>query len=423
LQKSRPSGRLFAFQKDTAMFTDTNVKLIVAAATQAGIDPAALLSVVECETNGSPFEVDGRTPVLLYERHVAFREAAKVGKSVQNAFIKAGLAIPKWNKATQYKDEGTSALRLALITRARAIHEEVTNASASWGLGQTLGNQFEELGFATATDLVEYMTEGGLTAQIKVLIAEVKAKSLIKALNTKDFTTFARRYNGPGYAKNQYDTRMAAADKRWTRKLETVASRTVAPAYQSLNKRQIEAIQQQLADLGYKMVGIIDGKWGTNTVAAVNAFQHNEGLPETGDYDEATKAALATAQPRILDEDRQNATADGLRGSSRTIDSADRISAVGTAKRWMGGLMVAGGGAEQCGLLGQAQTAVDKVNQAKGLWTEVHGFIEPLTGNPTLILIGIVLIVAGFFVSKYAKKIIEHRVEDHNTGAHTGTAT
>jgi len=405
------------------MFTDTNVKLIVAAATQAGIDPAALLSVVECETNGSPFEVDGRTPVLLYERHVAYREAAKVGKSVQAAFIQAGLAIPRWNRATQYKDERTSALRLALITRARAIHEEVANASASWGLGQTLGNQFEELGFESATDLVEYMTEGGMAAQIKVLIAEIKAKSLIKALNTKDFVTFARRYNGPAYAQNQYDTRMAAACKRWSRKLETVTGRSVAPAYQSLTKRQIEAIQQKLADLGYKMVGIIDGKWGTNTVAAVNAFQHNEGLPETGDYDEATKAAFATAQPRIVDEARANATADDLRGTSRTVDTADQLDTLGSAKKWLGGVLVAGGGAEQVGLLGQAQDVVDKANQAKGLWAQVHGFIEPLTGNPTIVLVGIVLIVAGFLVSKYAKQIIEHRLEDHRTGVHTGNAT
>ena len=272
------------------MFTDTNVKLIVAAATVAGIDPAALLSVVEFETNGAPFEVDGRTPTLLYERHVAFREAAKVGKNIQSAFIKAGLAIPRWSKSTQYKDERTSALRLALITRARALHEEVTNASASWGLGQTLGNQFEELGFESATDLVEYMTEGGLTAQIKVLIAEIKAKSLVKALNTKDFATFARRYNGASYAQNQYDTRMAAAFKRWSRKLETVTTRVAQPAYQSLSKRQIELVQTKLVQLGYTMVGRVDGKWGTNTTAAMNAFQAYEGLPETGDFDEASRA-------------------------------------------------------------------------------------------------------------------------------------
>jgi hypothetical protein len=416
--------------KDTAMFTDTNVKMIVEAATKAGIDPAALLSVVECETDGAPFEIDGRTPTFLYERHVAYREATKVGRSILNAFVKAGLAIPRWNKATQYKDERTSALRLALIARARVIQEEVANASASWGLGQTMGNQFEELGFTSATELVEYMVDGGLPAQIKVMIAEIKAKSLIKAMNAQDFETFARRYNGPGYKANKYDTRMAAAYKRWSRKLDTITSRALPPAYQLLNKKQIEAIQTKLAALGYSMVGRPDGKWGVNTVAAMNAFQHYEGLPETGDFDAATKAAFDTAEPRLQSEDRENATVDDLRGASRTVDTAEKADALGTAKKWIGGVMVAGGSAEHLGLLGQATEAVDKTQglvdkaqQAHGLWETVHGWIEPLIGNPTVVLVGIVLIVAGFLVSKYAKQIIEHRLDDHRTGAHTGNAT
>ena len=197
------------------------------------------------------------------------------------------------------------------------------------------------------------MTEGGLTAQIKVLIAEIKAKSLVKALNTKDFATFARRYNGASYAQNQYDTRMAAAFKRWSRKLETVTTRVAQPAYQSLSKRQIELVQTKLVQLGYTMVGRVDGKWGTNTTAAMNAFQAYEGLPETGDFDEASKSALATAQPKLVDEDRANATVDDLRGTSRTVDTAEKADALGSAKKWIGGVMVAGGSAEKEGRVHQ----------------------------------------------------------------------
>lgn len=405
------------------MFTDTNVKLIVDAASQASIDPAALLAVVECETNGSPFEVDGRTPTLLYERHVAYREAKKAGDVLLKAFVRAGLAIPKWSRSTQYKDQGSSANRLALIAKARAVDEEVTNASASWGLGQTLGNQFEELGFDSATHLVDYLVDGGLTAQVKVLIAEVKAKNLVKALNTKDFTTFARRYNGPAYAQNQYDTRMAAACKRWERKLEKVTSRVLPPAYQLLTKKQITDVQIKLADLGYTMVGRADGAWGTNTIAAMNAFQHYEGLPETGDLDPATKTALETAEPRAQVHERADATVDDLRGNSRTVAAADGLDIAGTAKKVIGGTLVAGGSAEQFGLLGQAQEAVDKVGQARTLWETAHGWLEPVVGNPTMILVGIALVAAGFYVSKYAKAIIEARLDDHRSGAHTGNLT
>lgn len=400
------------------MFTDTNVKLIVDAASKATIDPAALLSVVECETNGSPFENDGRTPTLLYERHVAYREATKVGKDCLAAFVKAGLAIPKWNKATQYKDQGTSANRLALIAKARAVDEEVANASASWGLGQTLGNQYEELGFDSATHLVNYITEGGLEAQVKVLIAEIKAKNLIKALNGKDWVTFARRYNGPGYKANAYDTRMAAACKRWARKLEVVTSRTLPPAYQLLTKKQITDVQTKLSALGYKMVGTADGVWGPNTVGAMNAFQHYEGLPETGDYDAKTKEALDAADPREQAPDRALATVDDIKDNSRTIKHSESLISVGNIKKAIGGGLVGLGGAQQVGLLDTAQSAVDKAQHAKSLYETVHGMLEPLIGNPTTILIGIVLIAAGFFVVKYAREIIEARLDDHKTGAH-----
>lgn len=400
------------------MFSDSTVKLIVDAARKGGIKPTRLLAVVECETNGSPFEADGKTPRFLYERHVAYRHARAAGQSWLKAFVSAGLAIPKWNRKTQYKDQATSAMRLALIARARSIHEEIANASASWGLGQSMGENGPELGFASATALVQYMVDGGLPAQLDVLIREIKAKRLIEALNKGDFTTFAKRYNGPGYAQNAYDTRMAAADKRWTRKLETVLKREQAPAYQSLSHEQLVVVQKQLAAKGYKMVGKPDGNWGPNTVAAVNAFQHYEGLPETGDLDAATMEALESAEDRVQTPTRANATADDLRGNSRTVDTADAVSTLGKGKIIAGTIIGAGGAAEQGGLLGQAQDAADKVDQAKSLWDRAHGWLEPIIGNPTTVLVAIVLVFAGYFAVKYAKQIIEARLDDHRSGAH-----
>lgn len=399
------------------MFSDSIVKLIVDAARKGGIKPTRLLAVVECETDGAPFEADGKTPRFLYERHVAYRHARAAGASWLKAFVSAGLAIPKWNRATQYKDQRTSQMRLALIARARGIHEEIANASASWGLGQSMGENGPELGFASATALVQYMVDGGLPAQLDVLIREIKSKHLIEALNKGDFTTFASRYNGPGYKQNAYDSRMAAADKRWTRKLETVLGREKAPAHQALSKEQLEAVQRQLADKGYKMVGKPDGVWGVNTVAAVNAFQHYEGLPESGDLDAVTMEALESAEDRVQTTARSEMTADDLRGKSRIVDTADSANLLGKAKIIAGSALGLGGAAEQEGLLGQAQNAVDKVGQAKTLWETVHGWIEPVIGNPTTILVGIVLVFAGFFVAKYAKQIIAARVDDARTGA------
>jgi hypothetical protein len=51
--------------------------------------------LVEVETNGATFEQDGRTPQLLYERHVAWRQAKKISLAMQSAF--AAPALPSRN--------------------------------------------------------------------------------------------------------------------------------------------------------------------------------------------------------------------------------------------------------------------------------------------------------------------------------------
>ncbi|WP_245266691.1 hypothetical protein [Bradyrhizobium sp. WSM1743] len=55
---------------------------------------------------------------------------------------------------------------------------------------------------------------------------------------------------------------------------------------------------------------------------------------------------------------RATATVDDLRGSSTTIDTADKADLLGKAKIIAGATLGVGGAAEQERLLGQAQNAV-----------------------------------------------------------------
>jgi hypothetical protein len=183
-------------------------------------DPAALLAVVEIESGGKLFEDDGRTPRLLFERHVFYRELGKRQPEKLGLAVSAGLAIPKWNRATQYKDQGTSKGRLAVLASARGIDADCANRSCSWGLGQTMGFNAEGLGFENATELVDYMQQGGVAAQIDCMIREIRRNRLETALTKRDWAAFARGYNGPGYAQNQYDTRLAAAYRKWKAALD-----------------------------------------------------------------------------------------------------------------------------------------------------------------------------------------------------------
>jgi peptidoglycan hydrolase-like protein with peptidoglycan-binding domain len=397
------------------MFSQNLVNAITEAANKAGIEPASLLALVEVETSGNAFEQDGRTPAFLYERHIAWRMAAKVSKALQSAFALAGLAIPKWSRTTQYKDQGTSAKRLALIEKARGIDAEVANQSASWGIGQTMGFLFAELGFNSACDMVAHMS-GNLAGQIECMIAELRRKHLIEALNAHAWARVALGYNGQGYAANHYDTRLADAWKRWTRKL--AGGGMPAP---DMPATAVKALQKRLRDLGYASVGAPDGTFGTKTVGALSQFQAHEGLAVTGKYDDATRQALDIAEPIPAAPARARATAGDLKAAgSKTIKAADRVGLAGKAKIVVGSIFGGGAAADKLGLLDQAQDAVDKVNQAKGIVDSVRDLAEPLFSSPTVWIAAGVLIITGAIVVAMAEAIKAHRVEDHRTGVNAG---
>lgn len=402
------------------MFSQSLVDALIAGANANGIRPAALLALVEVETSGATFEQDGRTPQLLYERHVAWRQAAKVSTALQRAFAAAGLAIPKWSRSTQYKDQGTSAKRLALIARARGINAEVANQSASWGVGQTMGFLYPELGFPSACAMVEHMT-GNLAGQIDCMLRELRNKRLIEPLNAGDYAKVARIYNGPGYAANRYDTRLADADKRWTRKLAGGASVLAASPTGDLSRAEVKTLQVTLRRLGYVTVGNPDGLFGTKTVGALSQFQAHEGLPVTGRYDDATRDALKTAEPIEASPERKRATAEDLKAAgSKTIKAADRVGLAAKIKIALGTLFGGSAAADKVGLLDVAQDGVDKANQVKGVWDSFHDLAAPLFGSPTVLIAAGVLIVTGVAVYWLAETIKAHRVEDHRSGVNAG---
>lgn len=415
------------------MFNDNIAHAIIDAAKANGIEPAALLAIVEVETGGKTFEQDGRTPQFLYERHVAYKEAKKRG--VLAAFQRAGLAIPHWSRSTQYKDERTSQQRLALMGRACGIDEEVAKSSASWGLGQTMGFLAREIGFKSAVELVEHQT-GSIAGQIDCMVRELKHANIVKFLNAHNWAETARRYNGAGYAQNHYDIKLRDAWTRWTRKLPqlhitvddaegpVVVPRTVPPE-QSLDRDEVRAIQRKLLALGFKGVGATDGRWGTNTTGALSAFQAHSGLPHTGHYDKETQQALDGAiVPRPVDRERTQADADDLReAGSVTIEHADKVTTLGRFKKWAGLSILGSAGAEQTGLLDQAQSVTDKAEQAKSIWDTVGPYVQPLfkhLDSPVVLILGVVLVVSGCIAVAIAEHIRANRLADHHSGVHAG---
>lgn len=172
------------------------------AANSLGCSVAAVKAVTEVEAKGSGFLPTGE-PVILYERHIMRRLLKEKGISVE------GLPVDLVNSSAggygKYSKQHEKLQRACLIDRECALQ------SCSWGLFQVMGFHWRPLGYKSIQEFInaQYKSE---EAQLDTFVRFIKNDQLLlEALKMKDWRTFARIYNGPAYAKNQYDRKLAAA--------------------------------------------------------------------------------------------------------------------------------------------------------------------------------------------------------------------
>lgn len=89
--------------------------------------------------------------------------------------------------------------------RAQAAFE-----SCSWAMGQVMGAHWAWFGFGSVTEMVN-LCRSGAGGQIDVMARYIDKAGLAGAFRARDWRTFAKGYNGQGYAKNANHTKMAAA--------------------------------------------------------------------------------------------------------------------------------------------------------------------------------------------------------------------
>lgn len=175
------------------------------AAESLGVDVASVRAVTHVESRASGFLSDGR-PVILFERHIMRRRLAEIGRDVdllQRYLPEIINVVPGGNKGGSAEHD-----RLYL---AQQIDFDSAVESASWGLFQIMGFHWQVLGYTSAEAFAAAMTESE-GRQLDAFVRFIKADAgLHRALRSKDWSDFARRYNGPNYASNKYDVKLAAA--------------------------------------------------------------------------------------------------------------------------------------------------------------------------------------------------------------------
>lgn len=175
------------------------------AATELGVGVAEILTVNEVESRGSGFFGSGKA-AILYERHV-MRRRLKAHNVNPTPFISEYPNLVNRSTGGYVGGEG----EYVRLRQAQDIHSDAALESASWGSFQIMGYHWRVLGYPSIERYVELMqrSEG---EHLKAFVRFIQASPRLRqALKDHDWPTFARYYNGPGYAKHNYDERLATA--------------------------------------------------------------------------------------------------------------------------------------------------------------------------------------------------------------------
>jgi hypothetical protein len=236
-----------------------------------GCQPAEIWAVLSVETAGCGFLAD-RRPQILFERHVFSArtdgrfdaEASDISNPEPGGYGAAG--------AHQYDR----------LNKAVGKDEQAAVQSASWGIGQIMGFNAHTVGFADVSAMITAMVESE-DNQLLAMAQFLEDNGLDTDLQSHNWRSFARGYNGTTFERNNYDTRLAAAFARYRILLPDLKVRTA---------------QVFLAYLDFSPGGI-DGVMGSRTRSALQQFQQRHGLTASGVVDDAVVDLLKTEVAKL----------------------------------------------------------------------------------------------------------------------------
>jgi hypothetical protein len=235
-----------------------------AKATQIGVELRQIRAVIQVETSGSGFFVN-RKPKILYERHW-FSRFTKGKFDQSNPDVSSPDAGGYIGGPAEY----------GRLAKAIALDRTAALKSASWGIGQVMGFNFADGGFADVEAMVLAMMVSE-DRQMEAMIGFIKVNKIADALQNQRWLQVATVYNGSGKAE-EYGKKLAVAfDALGGAKSPDL---------------RVRAAQLYLTYRGFDPHGV-DGVNGKNTQNAIKAFQTQAGLPATGELDDTTFAKLA----------------------------------------------------------------------------------------------------------------------------------
>lgn len=178
------------------------------AAQRLGVEVAAIKAVVEIETGRqhSGFFAP-RKPIIYFDAKIFQRNCQQ-----------KGIFIPE-SAGHIYSGHGANQeLAHQRFSAASSIDSITAFESTFWGMFQIGGFNWKLCGADNIHDFVEKMCYSERT-QLELFTNFLTNTGLIKFLRDKNWSAFARYYNGPKYARWGYHTRMARAYKKHSKEI------------------------------------------------------------------------------------------------------------------------------------------------------------------------------------------------------------
>ena len=174
-------------------------------AQELGIEVAVMKAVVEIEAGkamkgfwapGIPVINFDRTMYLKYSSKALNKEGAKNEKVPLGL---SGYALKEWTQ----------------LISARKNNAQGANLGTFWGMFQIGGFNYKLCGCESVDEFVKRMAYSELE-QLQLFAVFITNSGMIESLRNKNWSAFARKYNGPSYAKRGYHTKMAKAYAKYS---------------------------------------------------------------------------------------------------------------------------------------------------------------------------------------------------------------
>ena len=196
-----PGGASYELPLPTADHADLTDTDYGKAGSDMGVsDVMTVKAVAEVESGGRAFLADGR-PVVRFEPH-HFRQLTFGRFDKGFPALSAPYSVVK----KQHLSKGDAAGYLAL-EQAIKLDADAAVQACSWGAFQVMGNCWKTAKFSSPHAMLLQVYQRS-AAHLQLFAGYIQQNNLASALETRDWATFARRYNGSDYATGRYDEKL-----------------------------------------------------------------------------------------------------------------------------------------------------------------------------------------------------------------------